>query len=129
VGEKLFFVKSLTPGPGTQDVFLLGLQGVDGREAAETLKGQTLLLCRDDLGEEADSEDFLLVDLEGLEAVDTQGQVLGTITSVSILAGRSMAHLGRLLIPLDAPFLTAVDFDEGRAYFDLPEGLLESQQP
>lgn len=129
VGENLFFVKSLSPGPGAEDVFLLGLEGVDGRDAAEALKGHTLFLGREDLGAEADPEDFLLVDLEGLEAVDSQGDPLGTITAVSVLAGRSMAHLGGLLIPLDAPFLRGVDFDAGRAYFDLPEGLLESQIP
>ena len=128
VGEKLFFVEKQGPAPGPQDVFLLTLREVNGRDQAEALKGQTLFLSRDDLGEAPEEDDFLLVDLEGLEAVDVQGQSLGTITAVSVLAGRAMAHIDDLLIPLDSPFLKAVDFEEGQAHFDLPEGLLESQR-
>ena len=128
VGEKLFFVEKRGPAPGPEDVFLLTLREVQGRDQAEVLKGKTLFLSREDLGEDLEDDDFLFVDLEGLEAVDAQGKSLGTITAVSVLAGRAMAHLDDLLIPLDSPFLQSVDFEAGQAHFDLPEGLLESQR-
>ena len=96
VGEKLFFVEKQGPAPGPKDVFLLTLKAVNGRDQAEALKGKTLYISRDDLGQAPEDDEFLLVDLEGLEAVDAHGEALGTITAVSVLGGRAMARTDRL---------------------------------
>lgn len=127
VGEKVFFVRNLGPAPGGPDLYLLALEEVSDRNAAEALKGLSISMRSDELRAGNAEGVVLLADLEGLEALDATGASLGPITAVSVLAGQSMAHLGAKLIPLDGPFLVSVDFEAGTAQFDLPGGLLEVQ--
>lgn len=57
------------------------IEGVAGRTQAEALRGRQLMVPRAALPEPEDDE-FYLVDLEGLLAVDTKGRPVGTVVSV-----------------------------------------------
>ena len=116
------------PAPGGAPHYLVGLHGVDGRDAAAALKGQTVQVARAALPELGDDEGFYAGDLIGFEAETLGGDALGEILDVFTLADRLMARVAHGLIPLDGPVLDAVDFEAQRVVFDLPEGLFEAQE-
>lgn len=57
------------------------IEGCEGRNAAEALRGLELLVPRDAFPEPQDDE-YYLVDLEGLEAVDLAGAKIGKVKAV-----------------------------------------------
>jgi 16S rRNA processing protein RimM len=59
--------------------FLVDVEGVGSREDASSLKGEELLLDRDELDPPEDGE-FYVSDLVGLIAVNDAGDVLGTVS-------------------------------------------------
>lgn len=109
---------------------LLRAEGVDGREAAEALRGALLTIPRDQLESIDDPDEFHDHELEGLVVVLQSGAEVGVV--------REIEHTpaGELLIVTDAngrealvPFVTAivseVDLAGGRLVIDPPEGLLD----
>jgi 16S rRNA processing protein RimM len=104
----------------------VGLEGVEGREAAEALVGCEVLLPRQALGEVAEGE-HLWADLEGLEVVTAAGEALGVVTGLVPTGGVDVLEVrggrGAVLIPL-APYVT-VDRAARKVRVDPPEGLLE----
>jgi 16S rRNA processing protein RimM len=62
------------------DVFIADLKDIKDRNAAETLKGQDLLIARDKLPA-ADESEIYLVDLVGQSAVH-DGSILGSIVGI-----------------------------------------------
>jgi 16S rRNA processing protein RimM len=127
VGQTYRELLSLGPAPGGAPFYLVRFAGIDGRDTADALKGSTLSIDRSELPP-LDEDNPMLEDLVGLAALDGEGRVIGTIERVSLVAGQPMAHLGEAMIPLNAPFITAIDFQTGAVTFDLPPGLLELQQ-
>jgi 16S rRNA processing protein RimM len=101
--------------PASREV-LLTLASVDGRLAAEALRGSTVLVYREDLEPPAEGE-FFQGDLVGLQALSPEGKSLGRVEEVwnagpvPTLVIRGEA--GEFLIPFADDFVPRVDLEAG----------------
>ena len=104
------------------------LSGVATKEEADALRGTSLYVSRDKLPSLPDDE-FYHADLIGLEARDTGGGVLGTVTGVHNHGAGDLLELRRpgmkeaLLVPFTLAVVPTVDLAARRIVVDLPEGL------
>ena len=108
---------------------LLRLEGIDSREAAETVRNTELLVGVADLPEIEDPDSYYDHQLVGLIARMPDGGVLGEITVVrheaqDLLVVRRPEG-GEVLIPFVSAIVPSVDLDGGFLVVDPPEGLLE----
>jgi 16S rRNA processing protein RimM len=110
--------------------WLLTLDGVGDRDAAEALKGRPVRLPRGDI---AVAEDELLVaDLVGCTVYDVAGTVLGEVTGTfdsgahEVLEVRAPEQSGgrEFMLPFVAPIVTDVDLEARRIVCDPPPGLV-----
>ncbi len=90
----------------------LKLEGIDGRTAAEALRGQEIQVSRDEVGPLPDGE-YLVDDLVGCEVVDGE-RPIGTVQEVLLLPAADVLEIAReeggpLLIPLVADAVRSVD--------------------
>ena len=114
--------------PG-RSLFVVRVDGVNDRAAAEALIGQDLLVRGDDRPTLADGE-FHLLDLVGMEArLSEQGEVVGKVTDL-ISGGNDLLELKRpdgrtLLIPFVEAIVPEVHLDQGWLLLTPPPGLLE----
>lgn len=101
-----------------QDRWIVRFEGVDGREAAEALRGTELL------GEPLDDPDALWVhELVGAEVVEVDGTARGTVVAVVANPADDLLELdGGALVPVG--FVVGRD-DAGRVVVDAPEGLFD----
>ena len=112
--------------PG-KSLFVVRLEGIDSRSAAETLVGQELLVSADDRPE-LDEGEFHLLDL-GLEArLAADGPAVGTVSDL-ISGGNDLLEIttseGRkLLIPFVEAIVPEVQLG-GWLLLTPPPGLLE----
>jgi 16S rRNA processing protein RimM len=103
--------------------------GVDGRPDAEALRGTELYVRAAERPALHDPDEYYDTDLVGLAVLDTAGNRIGTVRSVSHAA--SAAYLvveveGReCLVPFVAAIVPSVDVAAGRVVVDPPEGLFE----
>jgi 16S rRNA processing protein RimM len=108
---------------------LLGLEGIDSREAAEAVRNTELLVEVADLPELDDPDSYYDHQLVGLGARLPDGTVLGEVTAVrheaqDLLVVRRDGG-GDALIPFVSAIVPTVDLDGGFVVVDPPEGLLE----
>ena len=114
--------------PG-KSLFVVRLEGIDDRSAAQALVGQELLVAGDDRPELAEGE-FHLLDLVGLEArLTADGPAIGTVTDL-ISGGNDLLEIktadGRkLLIPFVEAIVPEVQLEDGWLLITPPPGLLE----
>ena len=114
--------------PG-KSLFVVRLEGIDNRSAAQALVGQELLVAGDDRPELAEGE-FHLLDLVGLEArLTADGPAIGTVTDL-ISGGNDLLEIktvdGRkLLIPFVEAIVPEVQLEDGWLLITPPPGLLE----
>ena len=114
--------------PG-KSLFVVRLEGIENRSAAEALVGQELLVAGDDRPELAEGE-FHLLDLVGLEArLTADGSAIGTVTDL-ISGGNDLLEIktadGRkLLIPFVEAIVPEVQLEDGWLLITPPPGLLE----
>ena len=112
---------------GQRGRWILALDGVTDRDGAAALTHTELGVWRSELPEPEDG--WYLVDLIGLEVVDTAGASLGRVEGVEeagaadLLVVRQGAR--RWLLPATRPLIVEVDFSRGRLVTDPPEGLAE----
>ena len=103
------------------DGFQAKLAGIDDRTAAETLKGLTIAVLREDFAEPDDNE-YYWTDLVGLTVENTNGEVLGTVSGLQdsgahdILLVQGVA--GQILIPFVDKFIIEVRLPEKRLIAD-----------
>lgn len=97
------------------DGFQAKLAGIDDRTAAETLKGLTIAVLREDFAEPDDNE-YYWTDLVGLTVENTNGEVLGTVSGLQesgahdILVVKGVEK--QILIPFVAQFILTVNLAE-----------------
>ena len=117
--------KVLSAGPQGR-VWWLRLEGVDGRTAAEALRGSEVWGRREEMGDAGEGRHFW-ADLDGKPVVTTAGVELGRVTELFVTGGVDVLVVrgpgGERLVPL-APWVT-VDREQGRVVVDAPPGLLE----
>ncbi len=102
------------------DVFLT-LKGVEDRNAAETLRGLKLWVDRANARELGEDEVFI-ADILGAEAVDKQGNPIGTLREVLTPGGVDVfvfdTPRGTLMTPALKTVLLTLDADNGRIVLD-----------
>lgn len=114
----------------TQKGFLLVLDGVPDRTAAEALRGRTVEVDRDQL--ELDDDDVLLADLVGCRVQLADGTPWGEIVALELGPQvRLVVHHGDVerLVPLVDELVPAIDLDARRVTVDPPEDWPEEPIP
>lgn len=111
---------------------LVVLDGVEGRTAAEDLRGTLLFAPETNLPPTGDPDEFYDHELEGLAVLTTDGTQLGVITEVLHGAGNDLLQVrrtggGELLVPFVSQIVPEVDVRGGRVVIDPPDGLLDEQ--
>ena len=107
-----------------KNVAVVRFRGVNDRTAAEALNGLDLFIERDNLpDEELDEDEFFYADLEGLEAVDGEGNSHGTVTGIFDFGAGDLLELkgpGKrpVLIPFSEAAVLEIDFEGGRMLID-----------
>ena len=107
--------------------FLLDLEGVESRTDAQPLRGEQLLLDREELDSTEEGE-FYVADLVGLKAVSDAGEVLGTVTDTfetaahEVLVVREEKGRQDLYLPFTMEHVPQVDLQTGRIVVRPPEG-------
>jgi 16S rRNA processing protein RimM len=107
--------------------FLLDLEGVESRTDAQPLRGEQLLLDREELDSTEEGE-FYVADLVGLTAVNDAGEVLGTVTDTfetaahEVLVVREEKGRQDLYLPFTMEHVPQVDLQTGRIVVRPPEG-------
>jgi 16S rRNA processing protein RimM len=107
---------------GTDEHPILRLAGLDGRDAAEALRGEDLLVARDaapQLGE----DEWWAEELEGCQVVDGEREVGEVRRLVGLPSCEALEVArpggGELLVPLVRDAVRSVDVEAGRIDVDL----------
>ncbi len=115
-----------------KNVVIVRFRGVNDRTAAEALNGLELFIDRNNLpDEELDDDEFYYADLEGLEAVDQEGNSYGTVSGVYDFGAGDLLELkgpGRrpTLIPFSEAAVLEIDLEDGKILIDpRAAGLIE----
>jgi 16S rRNA processing protein RimM len=122
---KLDAVRALPDG-----CYLVSLDGVADRTAADALRTAEVLVPREALGELAENEVYL-ADLVGMSVRTGAGENLGRVREVLHLNSNSLLSIARpgrpdLLLPTVEEILKHVDWAEGLVVVEPPDGLLDS---
>jgi len=110
-----------------QGMILLKLTAVSDRLAAEALRGEWLMVPEDEAIPLEEGE-YYLFELEGLEVYTTEGELLGTLTSVIETRANNVFVVQdeqgvELLLPDTDEVIQDIDFDNGRMTVTLLPGL------
>lgn len=124
--EREYTVESVREHGGR---LLVRLDGVDDRNAAETLRGIVFLVDSQELPPIEDPDEYYDHELEGLRVRTTEGVDVGTVTEVlHTAAGELLAVRGEereVLVPFVSAIVTSVSLADQLVEIDPPEGLLE----
>lgn len=112
--------------PTTEGFVLLRLEGVDDRNAAEELRGATLVVARSSLPP-AEEGEFYVCDILGAAVFLTDGTELGTVaeyrsypsTDVLVIHGKGK----RWEVPLVDDFIASIDVSARRIELHSVDGL------
>jgi 16S rRNA processing protein RimM len=107
-----------------KDEFLVELQGVADRDAAEMLKGAELSADREELPALGANEVYLS-DLVGFHVFDVAGADLGEVIAVESGAQDRLTIRGATTWDLPYPLVVSVDVAERKIVCDPPEGLAD----
>ncbi len=115
----------------TQRGWLVALEGVTTRTAAEAFRGKPVAIDREAL--ELEDEDIILDDLIGCQVRLPDGTPWGTVFAIDVGAHQDLLviHDGDLerLLPLVDEFVTGIDVDAGVVTVDPPAELPASKLP
>jgi 16S rRNA processing protein RimM len=106
--------------------YVIRLEGVDDRNAAEALRGQTLFL-RTDEQPPLPAGVYFLHQIEGLRVVTEEGEELGRVTEI-IKTGANDVYVvsgerGEILLPAIPPVIREIRLEEGKMVVHLLDGL------
>jgi 16S rRNA processing protein RimM len=106
--------------------FLVDLEGVEDRSAADALRGEDLVLDRWEL-DAPDEGEFYVDDLVGLTAVSDAGEVVGTVRETLETPAHEILVIGEegdgpaLYVPFTMEHVTEVDLGARRVVVRPPE--------
>lgn len=113
-------------------VTLLRFDGIDDRNAAETLRNTLLVVPTAALPELSGEDEFYDHQLIGIRAEHRDGTVIGEILDVMHLPAGEVLVVrtdrtasGEVLIPFVRAIVPVVDLAHGRVVVDPPDGLFE----
>ncbi len=108
--------------------WLLTLQGIDTREAADSLRDAWLTLPAQ-AREELPAGYFYEHELAGLTCVDAGGRPLGEVSGLADVGGGALLVVqsgrGEVLVPFRRALVVRVDLEAGRLVLDPPRGLFD----
>ena len=108
--------------------WLVTVDGVEDRNAADVLRGRYLMLEREALPALAEDEVFYH-QLPGMQVVTVAGELIGEVTEVFELRPADLLEVrgprGTVLIPFLGHMVREVDVQGRRIVIDPPEGLLD----
>jgi 16S rRNA processing protein RimM len=104
--------------------FLVDLEGVGSREFARSLKGEELLVGREDLDPPQEGE-YYVADLVGLTATNDSGEVVGEVSDSFETAAHEVLVVRRgtddVYVPFTLEHVPDVDLESGRVVIRPPE--------
>lgn len=112
-GEEPVAVESARPH---KTMVLLKFKGIDGIEAAQTLRGRVLYIDRADVT--LAPGEYFIQDLQGLQVQDVDtGEIYGELTDVSRTGANDVYHVktkqGEVLIPAIPDVIVQTDIEGG----------------
>jgi 16S rRNA processing protein RimM len=115
-----------------REEFLVELEGMHDRDAAEALRGAALEVERDALPP-PDDDELYVADLIGCRVVDARGAELGEVVEtfdsgaheVLVVRGSRESGAREFMLPLVDAIVTHVDLDARRITCDPPPGLID----
>lgn len=117
-------------------VLLARIDGVNGRDKADALRGTELFVDRDTLPEAEDEDEFYYADLIGLTAFLPDGGTYGTVKAMHDFGAGDMIEISRdgsgdIVLPFTKAIVPDIDLAAGRLVIDPPEmfGDPEPAQP
>jgi 16S rRNA processing protein RimM len=107
--------------------FLVRFEGLEGREAAESLRGA--LYIDSDEARRLEPGEFWEHELVGAEVLTRDGSLVGRVSAVEAGPGQDRlvvtTSIGERLIPVVEEIVVEVDRDARRVVVDPPDGLLD----
>jgi 16S rRNA processing protein RimM len=117
-----------------KEMVVIRFRGVNDRNEAEALNGTELYVERDTLDDEdLDDEEYFYADLEGLEALDAEGNSYGVITAIFDFGAGDILEITKhgkraQLIPFSENSVLEIDFEGGTILIDpVAAGLVNSE--
>jgi 16S rRNA processing protein RimM len=107
-----------------KEMMIIRFRGVNDRTEAEKLNGTELYVERDSLDDEdLDEEEYFYADLEGLEALDADGNSYGVISAIFDFGAGDILELSQegkraQLIPFSETSVLEIDFEGGTILID-----------
>jgi len=123
-GERRFVFQKARPLK--DDMLVVSVKGISDRDSAAALTGTEVFVPRAQLPP-PDEDEFYHVDLEGLTAIDPQGQRLGHVSAVlNFGAGDILEVTGEgdappMLVPFTKAIVPTIDFDAGTLTIIMPD--------
>ncbi len=123
-----------------QGRYLLGFDGVEDREGAESLRDTKLFVLAtsasgdlnavDPDSSSGDSEEYYEAELVGMSALSTSGEIVGAVTALHTRAAQDLleitrTHGGVVLVPFVTQLVPVVDRGRREVVIDPPAGLIE----
>ncbi|GIH66170.1 ribosome maturation factor RimM [Microbispora siamensis] len=113
-------------------ILLLTLAGVEGRDAAEALRGTLLVVDSADLPPIDDPDEFHDHELIGLTVVTTEGETVGEVSDV-LHHGQDLLVVARpardeAYVPFVKALVPEIDLGKGILVVDAPPGLLDAPE-
>jgi 16S rRNA processing protein RimM len=124
-GERLFELEVIG---GTRGGVLARADGIDGRDAAEALRGKELFVPRSALPELAPDE-YYYSDLEGMDALRPDGSRLGVVHRVENFGAGDLIQVraddgqGIISLPFTGQTVPTIDLERRRLVVEPPDEL------
>jgi len=111
-----------------KEAVVLKLAGIDGRNAAESVKGMGVYMDEADLPELSEGEYFIR-DMIGMAVFDDKGNKVGELCDVLQSRAQDLYEVltedgGKILIPAVDEFIKNIDIEKKRIDVKLIEGLI-----
>jgi 16S rRNA processing protein RimM len=128
-GERVFKIAKKS---AAQDTYIVEVEGVDAKEAADQLRGDRLYVPRDLLPKTHQNE-YYEADLMGLSAVDKAGKDLGKVLGVFDYGAGIFLEIGSskkdsFMLPFKNGFVPEVDLNAGKIVIVMPEEVLPKER-
>ena len=125
LGDERFVVRHASRD---KEDWLVTLDGVGDRDAADALRGKKVRLPRAAVHVAAD--ELLVADLVGCKVLDVAGTMLGEVTGSFDSGAHEVLEVRRadgkeFMVPMVDAIVTAVDLEARRITCDPPEGLID----
>jgi 16S rRNA processing protein RimM len=123
-GERRLQIESLRPA---KDCLIARFEGVADRAQAEALRNFELFVPRERLPAIEEDDTFYVSDLVGLDAVASDGNLLGTVTAVHNFGAGDIIEIApraggpTLLLPFTGTTVPEVDLNGGKIVMVMPE--------